>query len=454
MKKKFLIIISLIVIISIILAYPFIMKYIYNNRLLREVNIVNEYLSNDIKYDECVKYLNSGISSNDKLESVISKYVSDILYDINDAKIDEISLEKISSYDSLDDYLNAISEFKEKNVLLKDKKYNCSLDGELLDRFNELVSNIDNKKISDYYEKNISELNNRYEIIKLLNDNKDNWVIQDNELILKKRKLFLEFEKYNGILKTKLIDDKEGPVISANDINISKGDKLDINSKIKCIDNVDDEVKCNIQGEYDSNKVGSYDVEVTANDGNGNVSLKKIKINVKEKVVTKKPYYVHVLRNQNVVIVYGLDENDKYTRVIKVFVCSVGRNNWTPTGTYTTSDKATWGKMAGGVYAQYYTRITGPYLFHSVPYFTKNKGNLEWEEYNKLGSPASLGCIRLAVIDAKWLYDNLPKGTTVKIYDGNLPSGITKPGSIRIESDNPNKGWDPTDPDKNNPWNK
>ena len=89
-----------------------------------------------------------------------------------------------------------------------------------------------------------------------------------------------------------------------------------------------------------------------------------------------------------------------------------------------------------------------------IPYFTKNKGDLEWEEYNKLGSAASLGCVRLAVKDEKWLYDNLPKGTTVKIFDGSLPSGVTKPTAIKIDKDSPNKGWDPTDPDKNNPWNK
>ena len=40
----------------------------------------------------------------------------------------------------------------------------------------------------------------------------------------------------------------------------------------------------------------------------------------------------------------------------------------------------------------------------------------------------------------------------VKIYDGNLPKGVSKPSGIKINSDSPNKGWDPTDPDKKNPW--
>ncbi|HAH78565.1 MAG TPA: L,D-transpeptidase, partial [Ruminococcaceae bacterium] len=34
---------------------------------------------------------------------------------------------------------------------------------------------------------------------------------------------------------------------------------------------------------------------------------------------------------------------------------------------------------------------------------------------DKLGEPASHGCIRLPVEDAKWIYDNIPEGTKVVI---------------------------------------
>ena len=166
------------------------------------------------------------------------------------------------------------------------------------------------------------------------------------------------------------------------------------------------------------------------------------------------PFYIEVIRNQNVVIVYGKDSDNQYTKVVKVFVASVGRNGKTPTGTFKTTRGYEWHALIGGVYGQYSTQIKGSYLFHSVPYYSKNKGNLEWEEYNKLGTAASAGCVRLAVRDAKWIYDNIGNGTTVKIYDGNLPSGVSKPSAIKISSSSPNKGWDPTDPDSNNPWKK
>ena len=41
-----------------------------------------------------------------------------------------------------------------------------------------------------------------------------------------------------------------------------------------------------------------------------------------------------------------------------------------------------------------------------------------------------------------------------KIYDGTLPKGVSKPTAPKIDGTSPNKGWDPTDPDPNNPWNK
>ena len=210
-----------------------------------------------------------------------------------------------------------------------------------------------------------------------------------------------------------------------------------------------------ISGEYDTNKPGEYNIKISAKDKSNNESSTSITLTVNKKVVYKAPYYTEVIRNQNTVIVYGLDENNEYTKIVKVMPCSVGRSGQdTPTGTFTTSDKYRWGGLYGGVWGQYSTRIVSDILFHSVPYYSQNPGDLEWEEYNKLGSPASLWCVRMTVRDVKWLFDNCPSGMTVKIYDGNLPSGVSKPSAPKIDASSPNKGWDPTDPDTNNPWNQ
>ena len=114
--------------------------------------------------------------------------------------------------------------------------------------------------------------------------------------------------------------------------------------------------------------------------------------------------------------------------------------------------KYVWGMMQGNVWAQYSTKITGNILFHSVPYTKKDKSTLEWEEYDKLGTSASLGCIRLTVQDAKWIYDNCMAGTYVEFYASSNPGPLGKPTTIKISEDEEVRGWDPTDPDKNNPW--
>lgn len=87
-----------------------------------------------------------------------------------------------------------------------------------------------------------------------------------------------------------------------------------------------------------------------------------------------------------------------------------------------------------------------------MPYEKKDKSTLEWWEYDKLGTKASLGCIRLKVVDAKWIYDNCVPGTKVEFYTSSNPGPLGKPTAQKISEDEEVRGWDPTDPDANNPW--
>lgn len=162
------------------------------------------------------------------------------------------------------------------------------------------------------------------------------------------------------------------------------------------------------------------------------------------------PYRITVNLAKNIVTVYGKDEAGEYTRPEKAFPCSVGAA--TPTGTFRTTDKYVWRPLFGGVYGQYATRITGHILFHSVPYFKQDKSTLEYEEYNKLGQEASAGCIRLAAADAKWIYDNCPSRTTVEMYRDGRAEPLEPQAPQKIDTADARRGWDPTDPDPENPW--
>lgn len=89
----------------------------------------------------------------------------------------------------------------------------------------------------------------------------------------------------------------------------------------------------------------------------------------------------------------------------------------TPKGTfYTQPERGEWfysqGYKEG---AEYWIswKNHGEFLFHSVP-MTENKKVIE-KEAKKLGTKASHGCIRLAIPDAKWMYENIPEKTKVVI---------------------------------------
>ena len=487
-KKKIIAIISLSTILLILLTIlftPSLLEGYEKNKLRTEVTNVNNMLKKEnIDLKEIDNYQNQKVTTGKrkKLEESLEEYLKDLGTTTN--TILSISKDKklltalntktieTNTYDftNIKDYLS-----KQKDTIIKSKETlteisknknsyieNNTENEELIDLYNELVpknSNI-NKYIS-LSEETISNIDITLKCIDYLNSNKEFWKIEENKLLFLKRNKLTEYSnivekvKNLDISSPELIKDETPPKIEASNLSIIEGENINIKEKIKCTDEIDDDVECTISGEYDTNKAGEYNIKISAKDKSENESTETIKLTVNKKVVYKAPYYTEVIRNQNTVIVYGLDENNEYTKIIKVMPCSVGRKGQdTPTGTFTTTDKYRWGGLYGGVWGQYATRIVSDILFHSVPYYSQNPGDLEWEEYNKLGSEASLGCVRMTVKDVKWIYENCPSGMTVKIYDGNLPSGVSKPSAPKIDASSPNKGWDPTDPDSNNPWNQ
>jgi len=102
--------------------------------------------------------------------------------------------------------------------------------------------------------------------------------------------------------------------------------------------------------------------------------------------------------------------------LLKEIVCSSGApQSPTPKGTFKTSDKIKYAWLPEyGVGAYYFVRFFNSYLFHSTP-FDKD-GNLIEAEQQNLGKPVSHGCVRLDLNEAKWLYETVPSGVTVKVY--------------------------------------
>jgi len=155
-------------------------------------------------------------------------------------------------------------------------------------------------------------------------------------------------------------------------------------------------------------------------------------------------YLAKINRVTCTVTIYAKDGDNGFIIPVKVFTCSVGLpGTETPLGTYHTLAKYRWHELMGPSYGQYCTRIVGGILFHSVAGYNMTSYNLSAADYNMLGSPASHGCVRLCVRDAKWIYDNCGLGMAVVIYDSADPGPFGKPATIKIPA---GQTWDPTDP--------
>lgn len=160
-------------------------------------------------------------------------------------------------------------------------------------------------------------------------------------------------------------------------------------------------------------------------------------------------YKIKINKQQNCVTIYKLQSNGRY-KPVKAMSCSTGAA--TPIGTFPLGEKMRWHTLMGPCYGQYCTRIHGGVLFHSVWYYRQTPSSLSASSYNKLGITASHGCVRLCVADAKWIYDNVPSGSPVTVYNSSNPGPLGKPAAIKIPT---STGWDPTDIwSSGNPWNK
>ncbi len=115
------------------------------------------------------------------------------------------------------------------------------------------------------------------------------------------------------------------------------------------------------------------------------------------------------LNRQRVIVFYKDD-------ILREMICSGGApGSPTPMGEFVTSQKIPKAFIERfGVGAYYWIKFFEDYLIHSVP-FDEN-WEMIIEEFEKLGSPASHGCIRLKLEEAKWLYETLPLGVKVLIY--------------------------------------
>ena len=130
------------------------------------------------------------------------------------------------------------------------------------------------------------------------------------------------------------------------------------------------------------------------------------------------PYYVDVdLTNQMVTVYHTKDGS-----IARQMICSTGTKAHTPTGTWymptkdRPDERTEWYWMPNAyTWVKYASKIYYAYFFHSVLFSYKGDRSPTSTSLYALGSNVSHGCIRLAVDDARWIYEHCTSGMKVVI---------------------------------------
>lgn len=280
------------------------------------------------------------------------------------------------------------------------------------------------------------ESNNNTEVADNSNENEEN--IEKTFVIISLEDPAFEETTYN-------VKDYETGILTENGFEISTSNEdLIVLSKLDAGNLQNSITVINSNYQEDNSWDIAEDAVDTKVDPKNDANLSKEKNNL-----NGPKYYLKVSYTSNVVAIYTKDDSGEYNNLIRTMVCSTGTA--TPRGgVYKLNYKYRWLPLFGGVYGQYCSRITGNILFHSVPYLRNHQpDSLEYWEYDKLGTAASAGCVRLTVADAKWIYDNCASGCYVEFC---TTLNVSKPSAAKISSNTTCRNYDPTDPVANNPW--
>ena len=142
---------------------------------------------------------------------------------------------------------------------------------------------------------------------------------------------------------------------------------------------------------------------------------------------TLKSYRIEVDLTNQIATVYGVYSDGKKKGIMSEWVSTARKGKSTPTGNFKIQGasggrkaKLRTAKMSGGKsYAEYLCRFHGAKCMHTVPYKKRQKqGMVNKDEFNKLGTPRSAGCVRMPNKLAKYIYNNCPIGTPVVVFKG------------------------------------
>ena len=174
--------------------------------------------------------------------------------------------------------------------------------------------------------------------------------------------------------------------------------------------------------------------------------------NKEETTVSKQSikYYLVIGKEQNVIIAYKYTENLNNKSFVKAIKASVGSK--VKPGIYKTNSTYNW-MNNDGAWHQFNTEYANKSYIQSIAYKDKYPNTMMRSSYKALGMEKHKDkSIWIACDDANWVRKNAYR-LTVQVYGKNdkfvMPkTELTKPSLAKA------CGWDPTDPNKDNPYKK
>ena len=116
------------------------------------------------------------------------------------------------------------------------------------------------------------------------NDYIDTYKLGNNEITINYTNSKNEKDKVK--VSYNIVDSTKPIILLSSSITAYKGNNINLVNSGICADNYDKKPNCYIEGEYDINKVGKYDLKYVAVDSNNNKNEKNFTLNVKEKKKT------------------------------------------------------------------------------------------------------------------------------------------------------------------------
>lgn len=132
-----------------------------------------------------------------------------------------------------------------------------------------------------------------------------------------------------------------------------------------------------------------------------------------------------------VTMVFTKDENGEYKKPVRYMLCSTGKGDATPVGTFKVGKyRVRFAQFKRDkTYGQYWTYLFKAFYFHTTLYEKKDASSYIKKTTDALGTKDSHGCIRLTVPDARWMFYNIAPGTECEIRLGSEED--TETASIR-----------------------